>query len=985
MGCQECEGRDMKEEATHALKQFQAEIQQFSGRLKLLEEARTPTQVPLDDVFEPEATRRVTQQVQDYVRGCEPGTLEIDIYQLLVQAKALIQRPCRMSSSMHTESGDGRVANCESLLESCGNVLPGITGALEGLRLWENYVPQRDITGGDTSKSRQVRHATFVLLERCIQKMSQIQQTFLNFNQHILPETIRAALARDSSVLAAFDELRALREDVANWWKTLSDLNDMRSKAREFEQNYESELQKAKSGLANLNRSHEDEMGWEEADERAERLDQAEARLQDMQQRWRSRQATKEALAQQRAQRKADLETLQFRFSRLIDVESAFEGGKILIAGFAQLWRPLEESHSELCSLLSTLQAEVQSEHLSDHFSSIGEAFTHKIDTFQRVFFSSLVLSTPKHGQEVSKAGGSQGDSVRPVFVAEQLSRDLCECMTSYCERIVAPIAVAALTTCCSVLALKDPVGAHIRSSGTGCSQSPDELFDSSAGPLSSSCSMALYRALQRRKAASLAASRARLEFQLSYSKQSLRETIWLRGDGLADTEAGAAERYRLLSRMQEALTQVYSLQHKLGMSRARHAEVLNLFLQRLEPRSGPTHSWSDAVSSGGAQNTIARSKLYDELSALYSAGEGRISSLMHVLQQTAGLAQALLRLERTRSGGITDERSALQQENCALLRCAADDAQLEAQLAVQVEHLQSICTSLHAAVAAGAEAAAQHVNDLHISSKQMHGIATECRIVEAQVQGASDELSRLFSDGVGMSDDALSVIEQLEKLAVGRSGFETILEIASHLRSSWRDFHDQAAIMSSLVVPHTLRFRSSREHICSLLASSDAWPRDSNAGGVDVSLFVNLIGQQAQALYPLLLQLGMACATMSTAMADKSADSKDDDGGDAESTADVSEYAKLSRNADAGTAMEGEGDGPDASTAVGRGTKQQKNTYALTVLRRVKCKLDGKDRWPGKERDTKQSVAEHVETVIKLACSIDNLSQLYEGWAAWI
>ena len=58
---------------------------------------------------------------------------------------------------------------------------------------------------------------------------------------------------------------------------------------------------------------------------------------------------------------------------------------------------------------------------------------------------------------------------------------------------------------------------------------------------------------------------------------------------------------------------------------------------------------------------------------------------------------------------------------------------------------------------------------------------------------------------------------------------------------------------------------------------------------------------------------------------------------------------------------------------------------HALTVLRRIKCKLDGRDRWPGKERETKQSVAEQVEMVCKAATSVDNLAQLYEGWAAWV
>ena len=67
------------------------------------------------------------------------------------------------------------------------------------------------------------------------------------------------------------------------------------------------------------------------------------------------------------------------------------------------------------------------------------------------------------------------------------------------------------------------------------------------------------------------------------------------------------------------------------------------------------------------------------------------------------------------------------------------------------------------------------------------------------------------------------------------------------------------------------------------------------------------------------------------------------------------------------------------------KGPKQERNVHALTVLRRIKCKLDGKDRWPGRERETRQSVSEQVESVIKQACSPENLSMMYEGWCAWV
>jgi hypothetical protein len=75
----------------------------------------------------------------------------------------------------------------------------------------------------------------------------------------------------------------------------------------------------------------------------------------------------------------------------------------------------------------------------------------------------------------------------------------------------------------------------------------------------------------------------------------------------------------------------------------------------------------------------------------------------------------------------------------------------------------------------------------------------------------------------------------------------------------------------------------------------------------------------------------------------------------------------------------------PAAASGGVKGPKQERNVHALTVLRRMKCKLDGKDRWPGKERETRQTVAEQVETVIKLAVSPDNLCQMYEGWSAWV
>ncbi|XP_059443210.1 uncharacterized protein LOC132175321 isoform X2 [Corylus avellana] len=57
------------------------------------------------------------------------------------------------------------------------------------------------------------------------------------------------------------------------------------------------------------------------------------------------------------------------------------------------------------------------------------------------------------------------------------------------------------------------------------------------------------------------------------------------------------------------------------------------------------------------------------------------------------------------------------------------------------------------------------------------------------------------------------------------------------------------------------------------------------------------------------------------------------------------------------------------------------KNTYAMSVLRRIEMKLDGRDI--GDNRNI--SVAEQVDYLLKQATSIDNLCNMYEGWTPWI
>lgn len=57
------------------------------------------------------------------------------------------------------------------------------------------------------------------------------------------------------------------------------------------------------------------------------------------------------------------------------------------------------------------------------------------------------------------------------------------------------------------------------------------------------------------------------------------------------------------------------------------------------------------------------------------------------------------------------------------------------------------------------------------------------------------------------------------------------------------------------------------------------------------------------------------------------------------------------------------------------------KNAYAVSVLKRVEAKLDGRDI-DGKRQFT---VPEQVDHLLRQATSIDNLCNMYEGWTPWI
>jgi serine/threonine-protein kinase SMG1 len=60
---------------------------------------------------------------------------------------------------------------------------------------------------------------------------------------------------------------------------------------------------------------------------------------------------------------------------------------------------------------------------------------------------------------------------------------------------------------------------------------------------------------------------------------------------------------------------------------------------------------------------------------------------------------------------------------------------------------------------------------------------------------------------------------------------------------------------------------------------------------------------------------------------------------------------------------------------------EQKRNAYAVSVWRRIRMKLEGRDPDPNKT----SRVQEQVDWMIREALNQDNLALLYEGFTSWV
>ena len=336
--------------------------------------------------------------------------------------------------------------------------------------------------------------------------------------------------------------------------------------------------------------------------------------------------------------------------------------------------------------------------------------------------------------------------------------------------------------------------------------------------------------------------------------------------------------------------------------------------------------------------------------------------------RQLLAVSEALLH-SRTRRVGAGGESGQLLGAPATLLQRLSVEADADAR----ARALHGARARYERATNAAADAA--EVEAAAAEERAAAAVAAErgaaCGAAQQALHDAGEGLERVVADGRATAAEVVALIDELGRLTSGVAYASELEALGDALRDGWRRFEGRASLLATTLLPQVLFMKLGRAQLAALIASARADDDEGDgeaeaeavarsAEDAPVDALLGELRREGEALHPQLLALGAAVGAAAATAADP----------DAAAAAD---------------AAAGGGDGGVGVGGGARSGKQERNAHALGVLRRVKVKLEGRDKWPGKEREAKLSVADQVEMVVRHATSADNLAQLYEGWVAWV
>jgi len=581
--------------------------------------------------------------------------------------------------------------------------------------------------------------------------------------------------------------------------------------------------------------------------------------------------------------------------------------------------------------------------------------------------------------------------------VEDDLPLALTSAFTGRLSRFLArAVGAAAALACDGLLAtdMSESAGASAADASAAADAAVGEALDEFCDARHSAASVAA-------TAASFAAAASRLQLQLTQRRQLIYRLRWLHpgasdeGDGAGD---GQFPRKGVLSLLRHRVTMASEAGEALERSRQRRAPAFDHLRAWVGVAIPDAAGAIGGVSASSLEQLMVRRAQLQAVEAEKAADDTRVAGSIDLLSLLCSLAEALLRLEETREAGAGGEAAAVAAANTALLSRQAEAASEDTRLRMAVDELRNRRDALllnGTRCAATASHLRAEADDLAMALGAM--AEADGAAVSAAAE-ASVAVEVLLAEGDALGGQLVELHGAFSRLpAAAAGGVAHVLELARGLHEGWRAVDERAKFLSGRLLPHILHERGGRQQAETAIGAflQAATPAGGDGrGGVgdaadrrrseaspeaarDVESFLATLLDAAADVGPRLERLGTACAA---AAGDGPAGSESAAGGAAEppdAAADDVFEARQRRGAAPEDATEGPG------RAVGG--KQPKNPHALAMLRRVKCKLEGRDRWPGRERESRQSVPEQVDSLIRQATSLDQLALLYEGWAPWV
>ena len=331
------------------------------------------------------------------------------------------------------------------------------------------------------------------------------------------------------------------------------------------------------------------------------------------------------------------------------------QGGKVLLAGFDQLWRPLEANHTALLHLLQSLAATTHTASTAVPASAaplsaaaVAElptadvVFGCKLDAMQAAFTCSLASRGVKSGCE-DGLGREDGLGLRPPPLAggdpskesaiegvasayedselafglpaargvAELARVMTMHFATYARLVLRPVAALALDAaariCTRVAAPSLPPGLNRLATPAVA------RFERAC------CNAANVRLLRPRRCAAVATSLARLETQRGKLARGREQLLWVYGDAHAHAHGGTATSIRrtiVLPSVRAALDVARgALEDAEGARRAHGAACDTVVATVVGTLPPPDRSWAQGVSqSAGVEATMARRALLEQV-----------------------------------------------------------------------------------------------------------------------------------------------------------------------------------------------------------------------------------------------------------------------------------------------------------------------------------------------------------------------------------